>query len=319
MRLLGGVVLPIVFIGLLTWYLWRERDQLDALTSAPIIDLAVIGLLVIAAHFLNSTEFWVLYRLQGVPSTLMENWFLFMAGHLANYLPAQAGALYRLRYMRVVHGVAYSASAAVYGVNLLLTFGGAAVAGLVGVIGLALSGGHTSWSMLAVYTAFAIGTVAAMVLPLPRLGERRGKIGRALSAAHEGFDTIRRAPRSALAIVLMEAVKYVLTAARFLIAFRLLGDAEPFWFYLALAPSAGLARMVAITPGAIGVREAFIASAALALGSPLSTGLLAATVDRAVMLVTSVILGAIGFAGTYPRLVRANRANAAYEASRPIT
>ncbi len=288
----------------IAWYVWSERKQLEPLGEAGIIDLVAIGALVLVAHFLNSTEFWVMYRAQGARSTLIENWLLFLAGTLANYLPGQAGALYRMRYMRTVHDVPYSHTAAVYGANLVATLGGAAVAGLIGTLGLALTSQKWSW-MVAVYMAMAMAALLLVLTPLPPMLRRSGKVARVWRAFAEGFEHIRQSPKATTTIVAMEAVKYVATATRFQIAFSLLDTDRPFLFFLALAPAAGVAGFISFTPGAIGFREAFVTAAAVGLGSPLSTGLLAATIDRSVMFATAAVGGSASFAATYPRLRRA--------------
>ena len=102
--------------------------------------------------------------------------------------------------------------------------------------------------------------------------------------------------------MLLESAKYVVNAARFAVAFNLLGIHESFWLYLVLSPAAGVAGFIAITPGAFGFREGFVAAAAAAMGAGLNSGLLAATVDRALMLATSAVLGSVGLLVTYPRL-----------------
>jgi len=300
-------LVPITFGVLIAAVVWAEREKLESLSDAPATDLLLIGALVMSAHFLNSTEFWVFFRVQGAPIGLLENWMVFLAGHLANHLPAQAGALYRLQYMSVVHDVPYSKSVAVFGANLFATLGGASVAGLVGTLMLGVNG-SLSVTMIGVYAAMAIAAGGLLLVPVPNVIKGGGRLAKGWRAFREGFDQVRSSGRSAVAVVLLEAAKYVATAWRFQIAFGLLGENQPFWFFLALAPAAGIARYLAFTPGAIGIREGFIAAAAVALGSPLTTGILAATVDRAVMFATSIVLGSIGFAASYPRLRRARSA-----------
>jgi uncharacterized membrane protein YbhN (UPF0104 family) len=140
------------------------------------------------------------------------------------------------------------------------------------------------------------------VVPLPRFAERNGKLARAWRSFHAGFEQIRREPVTAWSVAAIEVAKYVVTAWRMYVAFELLDVHESFWVFLVLAPAAGVAGFVAFTPGAFGFREGFITAAAAGLGISFDTGLLGATVDRAVMLATSIVFGAIGFALTYPRL-----------------
>jgi uncharacterized membrane protein YbhN (UPF0104 family) len=301
-RVFGDIVLPIAFTVLLIVFVWRERDRLEPLTHAAIGQLVLLAVLVALTHFLNSSEFWLLYRAQGAGSGLFENWFLFLASQLGNLIPGQVGTVYRLRYMRAVHDVSYTRSAAVYGADFVATLGGAAVVALVGVLGAAVFGDGMSWVMLCISLAVGALAVAIAVLPYPRFVAGNGRIARVWRSFHAGFDQMRRDPRTAGSVVLIEIAKYLVYAWRFSIAFSLLGVNEQFWLYLVLAPAAGVAAFIAITPGALGFREAFVAASAAAMGAGLSSGLLAATADRAVLLVASIVLGAAGFLVTYPRL-----------------
>ena len=51
----------------------------------------------------------------------MENWALFNAGQLGNYLPMQVGTIYRFRYLKNVHGHRYSRNASNLAMNLVIT------------------------------------------------------------------------------------------------------------------------------------------------------------------------------------------------------
>ena len=146
------------------------------------------------------------------------------------------------------------------------------------------------------------------VIPLPRFAERSGRLARAWRSFHDGFDAIRRDPKRGWVVVGIEVVKYIVTAWRFQVAFRLLGIHEPFWTFLVIAPAAGIASFISITPGAFGFREVLVTAAAVGMGVHFNIGLLAATVDRAVMLASAITLGSLGFAVTYPRLRAATAA-----------
>ena len=69
-----------------------------------------------------------------------------------------------------------------------------------------------------------------------------------------------------------------------------------------MAAVAGLATFVAITPAAIGFREFGLSGAAVALGRGFDDGLVAATLDRAVLLVAVVVMGTIGMIVTTMRM-----------------
>ena len=107
----------------------------------------------------------------------------------------------------------------------------------------------------------------------------------------------------------IDVVKLLLLAVRFAVAFRLLGVHAPIGVYLVVAPVTALVSAVAPTPGSLGIREGAIALVVTLLGYSVPTGLLAATIDRTVMLVVACVLGGIGYAVTRRRLRRTLVAN----------
>jgi uncharacterized membrane protein YbhN (UPF0104 family) len=310
-RLVKGVVVPIAFVAFLGAFIWSERDRLKVLADAEAFEILVIALLVLVGHFLNSSEFWLLYRVNGASTRLFENWLLFLASHLGNYAPGQGGTVYRLRYMRVVHDVSYPQSVAVYGANFVATLAGASVSALAGVIGFAVATGDLSIVMLLVIAGTTTLVTAMAAVPLPRFVRLTGRTGRAWQSFHSGFEQIRRHPGTAASVVSMESAKYFVTAWRLSITFSLIGAHESFWLFLVLAPAAGVAQFIAFTPGGLGFREAFVTAAAAAMGVGFDTALLSAALDRGVLMLTALVAGSIGFAATYPRLRAATLADAA--------
>lgn len=298
-----GVVVPIAVLSGLLWFVWQQRSTLVEALTAPSADVALIALLFAAAHFINSSEFWLLYRATGARLGALENWMLFNAGQLTNHLPGQVGTLYRFRYMRAVHGVSYTHNVAVHAANLVITIAGASLAGLIGVLGTgSLGQGGLPLVMLGLFSAMAVGAVVLALVPLPAFAALSGRFGRLWRGFHSGFEQIRAMPRIGLLVVAMETAKYFVTAWRLQVAFSLIGVHQPFWFFMVLAPAVGLASFVAFTPAALGFRELFVTGAAFAMGVDVTSGLLGATIDRAVMLVTFLFLGGIGLIWTYPRL-----------------
>jgi uncharacterized membrane protein YbhN (UPF0104 family) len=292
-------------LALLVAMVWQRRDDLKPIFEDPSGDLLLIAVLIVAAHFLNSAEFWVLYRAAKVRVGFFENWMVFTSGLLGNLLPGQVGTLYKFRYMKTVHGLGYAKSGSNYGANLVISLGSSAIIGSVGVIGHMATGGDPAWIVLLVFAGLGVLCVALLNVPLPSWSILRGKPARVAASFNEGWDEIRAHPSTSLTVIAIDVVKYLLTAWRFLIAFRLLGVDESFWFFLVIAPAAAIAGIIAFTPGGLGIRELFITAAAVGMGSTFDTGLLAATTDRGVMLLSALVLGTIGYAYTVPRMRRA--------------
>lgn len=305
-----NVLAPAVFLVALAVVVWGRRDDLTPIFQDPGPTLVAIGVLVVLGHFINSTEFWVLYRAHGLPIGLWENWLLFTAGQLGNLIPGQVGTLYRFRYLKTVHGMAYARSGSSFGANLVITFASSSLAGLVGLAGTVASGGTVTWWIVAGFTTLGVAALAMVLRPLPKVSWLRGRPARLWQVFHEGWEDLRRRPAVAWQVLGLDLAKYVLVAIRFQLAFSLLGVDQPIWYFLVIAPAAGLAGAISFTPGGLGVRELFVTVAAVGVGSTIDDGLLAATVDRGVMLLASLVLGSVGYAVTRRRMQRVSVAEA---------
>jgi len=299
-------IVSLAVVAVLFVMVWQRRDDLRPLWEDPSWNLALIGLLIVVGHFLNSSEFWVLFRATGVKIGFFENWMVFTAGLLGNLLPGQVGTIYKFRYMNAVHDVSYAKSGSNYGANLVISLGSSAIVGVLGVVAYAAGGGDFAWVVFVVFIALGLACAALMRFPLPNWSLLRGKPAKFAASFNEGWHEIQRTPRTSLQVVVIDIVKYALTAWRFQLAFGLLGVDESFWFFLVVAPAAAIAGIIAFTPGALGFRELFVTTAAVGMGSSLDDGFLAATTDRGVMLASAIVLGVAGYAYTVPRLRRAN-------------
>ena len=300
-------LLQLAAVVFLLVFAWTRREELEAAFRASTTEVIALFALVVIGHTMNAIEFGILYRASGIGIGHLENWAVFCAGQLGNYLPMQAGTIYRFRYLKTVHGLRYAANASNLAMNLVITLASTAVCGLVGVIGVAATGERRmSWIMFGIFAALLTVAVAAATRPMPRfLRPRDGHEGRFAAAwkeFHRGWDELRRQPRVGLVVLLIDSLKLVLLAVRFQIAFELLGVDAPLWLFLALGPVAALMGVIAFTPGALGLRELAVAGTAAAMGYSVPTGLLAATIDRGVMLCVTLVLGGIGYAITTRKL-----------------
>lgn len=305
MRRAARTVTTVALTALLVWFVWQRRDDLRPVWDDPSWDLLLIGVLIAASHFLNSLEFWVVYRAMGVGITWVENWMVFTAGLLGNLLPGQVGTLYKFRYMGAVHGMPYSRNGSSYGANLVISLGSSSVVGVLGVVLYSLVGGRFAWGVLAAFVGLGAACIVVMNVSIPVHKVLPGRLARAGRTFADGWDEIRRTPRTSITVAAIDVTKYAITAWRFFLAFRLLGVHESYWFFLVIAPAAAIAGIIAFTPGGLGFRELFVTAAAVGMGSGFDTGLLAATTDRGVMLISALVLGVSGYAYTAPRLRRA--------------
>ncbi len=299
----------IVTTGAILLYLWHRRAELVQLVAVPADQVVLVALLFAIGHWLNSLEFWLLYRRLRTPIGATENWLLFTAGQLLNHVPGRVGTLYRLEYLRSVHAVSYARSASVYATDLVIT---ALACGALGLTGTSLVGGWHDRAGLPVLATFAVLLVAATAALFVRLPFARGdgRLARTWESFRSGWREITAAPGAAAAVAALEAAKYLLAAWRMQIAFSWIGLEAKLPFFLVLAAVTGVVTFLAFTPAAMGLRELAIGAAAALLGADLDQSLLGATLERAVLLVLTGLLGGIGLLYTAHRLSLARGARA---------
>lgn len=284
---------------------WDRRDELSELTNDPGPELVALAGLVLVGHFLNSTEFWVLYRAQGARLGMGETWLVFLANQFGNLAPGQLGTLHRFRYLRVVHDFDYARSTSNFGANLAVSLASSAIVGLGGLCLVEASGDDVAPLLVLIGLGLAAASLVLFLLPLPTFDDATGSVGRQWRRFVDGWEAVRGHHRAVATVLVLDVAKYLLVALRFDIAFNLLGVDQSYPYFMVIAPAAGLAGMLSFTPGGLGIREAFITGTAVAMGSDLDTGLLAATVDRGVMLVVSLVGGSIGMWWTRRRMTTA--------------
>ena len=278
----------------------------------------LIAALVIVGAVLNATEYWLMYRAADIDIGFRENVALFNAGQLGNYLPMQVGTVYRFRYLKVVHRLRYANTASFLLMNLALTLGSTAICGLLGLAVLAVNEqAAPSWLLVVGFVLLFALSLASALMPLPKRSDRDGRFMRAWAEFHNGWENVRRQPQVAIQVLLIDTVKLVFLAWRFAVAFHILGIDAPIGVYLVVAPVTALVTVLAPTPGSLGIREGAVAIVVKLLGYSIPTGLLAATIDRAVMLVVACVLGSLGYFVTGRRL-RAARDAAAGDGA-PLT
>ena len=302
MKKVWRVVLTVVPIVLLVWLVWARRDDLRPIWEEPSWNLLLIAVLIAVSHFLNSLEFWVVYRAMDVPISITENWMVFTSGLLGNLLPGQLGTVYKFRYMNTVHDVSFSRNGSSYGANLVISLGSSAIVGIIGVCAYAVGSNTFPLAVFLVFLGLGLMCILLMRSSLPVPSFLPGKFAQAAKSFANGWDEIRRTPRTSLSVVAIDIAKYGITAWRFLLAFQLLGVNEKYSFFMVMAPAAAIAGIIAFTPGGIGFRELFVTAAAVGMGSGFDTGLLAVTTDRGVMLLSALVLGTFGYWFTTSRM-----------------
>jgi hypothetical protein len=201
-----------------------------------------------------------------------------------NYLPANAGLAVKGLYLKRVHGTPYRTFAvgqvALF-VNML------SANGAIGLAVLALARPGLLAGVLGAGYAAMFLSGALLLLPEPvtrRLG------GRWLE---ESFSASRTGARTLLIVALIQAGILLAAAAILKTAFDMGPAQVPLTACVGLAAAAPLSRFVALTPGALGVRELLVGGLAYLMGFTVRDAVIASTFSRLVEFAVICTLGSL--------------------------
>jgi uncharacterized membrane protein YbhN (UPF0104 family) len=295
----------LIIIGGAAAYLWAHRDEFTAVLDIPHGRALAIAAGVVVSLLASSVQNYVMLRAENVQIGFLENFMLSLAGNLGNYLPMRAGTLVRLRYLKSKHGLRYARFGSIFGIRTVLILLATGVLGTAGTLGLWHSGRPLSLQLLTIFGTLVCVAGYFTLRPPSRRLSGSGRIAKAANDFAEGFETIHSRPGVSLQVSAFLLVQFLALGWRFLLTFEAIGLEPSPYLLLLLSPLATLVSFVAITPGALGLREAVMGYAALVTGIGFDSGFFAGAVDRAVMLVILCALGAPSLVFCWRRMNRA--------------
>jgi uncharacterized membrane protein YbhN (UPF0104 family) len=292
---LPDLVAVVVVLGFLA-LLWARREHFVSVLEVSLREIAILCGVVALTWVVVAAQNYLLYRASGIQVGFWECVMLMAGSGFGNYLPMRLGTVVRAQYLKSVHGFRYARFGSAFGVRTVLLVGATGILGLVGVIGIGLTGGRWSVELLLVFASLLVVPLIAWVTPLPGAARGVGRVRRVLGDFAEGIRALRQRPWTSLAVLVLIVLQQVTLAARFAVAAAGTGSDPPLAVLLLLAPLAALTAYLSVTPGGLGVREAVMGYATFAAGASFSSGLYVGTVDRAIQLAMVAALGGASFA-----------------------
>jgi len=277
------ITLTLAAIGLLAGYLFQNRHYLtEHFAPRPGGFLAIAALLV-ATLVLRSGMHQVLFGRLGIAASAGD-WFRLVAvSAFTNYLPLSAGMVAKAYFLKRVHSLPYE-TFALGQLAMLVMF--VATNGAVGLATLAFALPDHVFGVVGV--GFALMLTATFLLLLPS-SVLRWRSRRFMPWDADTAPTLRRAWP---AVAVLQLATLLASAGTLQIAFGMGASSVSFAACLVFTSAAMLTRFVAITPGAIGIREFLVGGLAYLTGFELRDAVIASTVTRTVEIVVVFALGA---------------------------
>ncbi len=285
-------ILALIILGFLLWYLARHWEELKAmlklspgrlfvmyclwfllsLTSARVVQCLLNALK-------TKTGFWDMVRLHN-------------ATILLNYAPMKFGTLFRANYLKRHYGLSYAHFATFF---LYITFLMTAMAAIIGLAVLLVVyglGGYENKVLALVFVITIIGSLLFLFIPLP-VPAGEGRLSATLRNFLTGRRRVSKERKTILIAVAYLVVNFFLAAVRLWIIYNSMGKSIHVGGYLILGALSFVVLFIALTPGSLGIRELVLGFGAVVLGIPLEVGILAAMIDRAIIISYVFVAGGI--------------------------
>lgn len=277
------VLLTAAAFAFLVGFLVHNRGHLVEFYTVSPLPFGGIALLTLAILVLLGLANKIHFGDMGMAGSFHDWFHLVTVSAFTNYLPANAGIAVKAFYLKRVHGKPYRTILSGQ-VTLFIVF--VAAGGVCGLAALALL---PKTKLTGIITAALLVMAAAgSLLFLPERLLRR--IGGSLLGDH--LADARTGSGPVFAVAGVQGAILLATAAKLKISFDMGPAAVPFAACLVLASVAPLSRLVAITPGALGIRELLFGGLAYLMGFTVRDAIIASTFSRLVEVTVVCSLGA---------------------------
>lgn len=289
------------------FYILEHRSELNQLSDIPTAHIISLVILILISWLINGYQVYIIYRNVNIRMSVLESTMLSIAGTFGDHIPMRAGTLIRAFYLKDVKGLRFSHFGGIMTLRMLLSLIGAGLMGFTSLM-LAMRSGSLpmAWPLLIVFGLLAFIPLLFLLAPVPyqlwKFLPRR--LQHSVDNMAEAYEDLRQKPNLALMVVALVVVQYIILGLRFIIAADALQIELSIYMAFIMAPFAALMMLLAITPGALGIREAAMGYVSWETGLEFSTGVFIGAVDRVILLILTVIVGGLSFAILWRRIGR---------------
>lgn len=282
----------IVILALLSWYLAIHWYELKPILRLSPLNLTLLYTISVAGIYIGALAQKILFRALGVKTHLWDMFVLLNVTYLLSYVPMKFGTFFKASYLKTHYNLSY----AHFGVSVMyLTLIMTLITPLVGAALLLTVYDIKTWEAQLLLLVFVISMLASFLLlfapiPMPK-GENR--ISKILRNFLQGRKSVMKDKKTLFESALLMNTSFILSSARIGIVYNCLGQHLSPAGFLILGTVGYVLIFINITPGSIGIREVALGAVASVLGVPLSIGMSAALIDRAIALSYSFIVGGI--------------------------
>ena len=280
-----------MFAGLfLAAYLWRSKEDMTALYNLGGLQLLLIFCICILNNITGTIVIQLLLKKLGTKIPFSIMFLLQNTVYLLNYIPMKFGTIFRANYLKKHYGLRYTHFGVFFLYQTILMLLTATVIGAVVLIGFYNLKALETQILLAIFCAGSATCAVAAFFPLPRL-KKQIRLSEIINSFIQARHRVVSHKKTIVTSMTLLTINFIFSSVKLGIVYKSMGQDVHWAGCLVLGSLAYSSIIIGLTPGALGLREIVLGAGAVVLGVPLQAGLLAALVDRAIILVYSFTVG----------------------------
>ena len=284
--------LGLAIVVYLAWYLARKWPMIAGHWRFGVIEAIELNLLFFLGTLPLVRVTQLIFQCCETQPSFLDLLFLHHFGVMLNYAPMKAGTFFRAAYLRRHYGLSYTLFSAFFlylSLLMVATSTGLGLAVLLSVYGLREPG-----SKILAGALFAACAVSWILLLSPVRQPRSDAAWASLTRQFlSGRQTMMSQKRKSAVMVMYLALSFTTSAVRLMLIYDKLQLSVNPAAFLVLGGVAYLMTFLSLTPGSLGIRELLLGVTGSLLGVPQELAILAAMVDRAVIISYAFVLGGL--------------------------
>lgn len=295
-RMILSAVILLIFFGWLVYHIYFHKEDFAQIFRVPLKTLIFLYLLYIGALFLSGLFTKYVTDAFSVRLTVFESFVLSIGTSAANYLAFfRGGAGVRAIYLKVRHGFSFTDFVSSLMILSVLQLFVSSLLGLIG-LGMLVWAGKPFDLPLSLFFGISVLACSGAMLCNIRMKERKTFPLKQISGLINNWALIKRHPRLTLMFILISTIYFLIIALQTRLAFAVY-EVDLSWggviFYSAGQIPVSYANL---TPGALGIQEAFTIYMGRALQYTPTQALLVQALIRFVSITSMAVLGPLAIA-----------------------
>jgi len=276
------VFLP-YYVGLHSELAFRLVDNFDS------VIYGLLGVNVIVSWLLRSARDSIIYRYLGCPVRYGDVFVLNNQQLIINYLPMKLGTVHLATYLRNEFNFSYTSFAGAFFLQHVLISIVAAVSSFVAVAQFSGPDDRVSILLLVLFAILTALLVSVLLFEV-RMSWLPDSVNRRLMTAHTQIREFSRSARQFGSSLAISVGMYLLLVLRIYLLCLIFQFDVSWGAVVVFAGVSQLSLFLAITPGALGVREFFMGALTSLFGFSAATGVILSLAERLVVLALSLVL-----------------------------